>query len=82
MYVHDLFCMQVYMAYVDTLNLSYCERSLIIVIIIIIINVNFLYASMTSNDSAELITNLYDIEVGLIRLKHTTTFVTVAYGSI
>jgi len=37
---------------------------------------------MTSNDFAELImpTNLYDIEV--TRLKHTTTFVTVAYGSM
>jgi len=31
---------------------------------------------MTSNDFAELITNLYDIEV--LRLKHTTTFVKVA----
>jgi len=36
--------------------------------------------SKTSNDFAELITNLYDIEV--TRLKHTITFVTVAYGSI
>jgi len=35
---------------------------------------------MTSNDLAELITNLYDIEV--TRLKNTTTFVTLAYGSI
>jgi len=35
---------------------------------------------MTSNDNAELITNLYDTKV--TRLKHTTTIVTVAYGSI
>ena len=35
---------------------------------------------MTSNEFAELITNLYDIEV--TRLKHTTTFVTLVYGSI
>jgi len=33
---------------------------------------------MTSNNVAELITNLYDTEV--TRLKHTATFVTVAYG--
>jgi len=35
---------------------------------------------MTSNDFAELNTNLYDIEV--TRQKHTTTFVTVAYGIV
>jgi len=34
---------------------------------------------MTSNDFAELIANLYDIDVTRL---HTTTFVTVAYGSI
>jgi len=35
---------------------------------------------MTLNDFAKLITNLDDIEV--TRLKHMTTYVTVAYGSI
>jgi len=35
---------------------------------------------MTLNEFAELITNLYDIEV--INLNHTTTFMTEAYGSI